>query len=241
MTRIYLQLQVDFDDDEKVARLNRFGRDARGCRDLLVGMWRYCKREKSDGHVPADIVGKLVYPDPPKNGTRDADRLVEVGIAARTPTGYFLDGFLKHNKSRAEIEAESARKAEAGRIGGRASGQSRKSEADTKQPASTPRSHSSENREQSSKTKTSSMQLGEQRTETLNPADARCAAHFGVAEPGPCRGCMKAREHIERVIDARRDAAIAAADNCPDCHGDHWLIDAVTGDNLGRCDHRRTA
>lgn len=88
---------------------------------------------------------------------------------------------------------------------------------------------------------TTSAQERGQRTETLDPADARCSKHFGVADPGPCRGCMKAREHIERVIAARQDAAIAAADNCPDCHGDHWLIDIETGDNLGRCDHRRTA
>lgn len=104
--KIFLQLEVDFDEDEKVRRLTRYGRDARGCRDLLVTMWRYCKKNMSDGHIPLEEVGIMVYPDPPKHGLRDADRLVAVELAERTDTGYYLPGFLKRNKSKAQIESE---------------------------------------------------------------------------------------------------------------------------------------
>lgn len=136
MARIFLRLQVDFDDDDKVARLARFGRDARGCRDLLVAMWRYCKRNATDGHVPLEQLGRLAYPDSVKLAHRDADRLVTVGLAERTDDGYYLPSYLKRNKSAAQLAAEAEVKAEAGRKGGRRSGLLRKTEAETKQGAS---------------------------------------------------------------------------------------------------------
>lgn len=264
MTRIYLRLLVDFDDDADVAKLLRFRRprEARAVRELLTSMWRYCKREKSDGHVPLEVVGKLAYPDTEKVALEDADKLVECGLAERTPTGYYLPGYLKHNKSRAQIEEESAAKAVAGALGGKAKAAQAKQTASTvlaeAQHVAKPRSsHSSENREQSSKDKEqASTTEGGERTETLravdatkptpkSPTDARCTAHAGVADPGPCRGCGRERERLEREIqrDTERAAKAAAelARNCPDCEGTHIVLDADKKPTGRKCTHRRTA
>lgn len=116
-TEIFVQLVVGFAEDPEVRRLARFGKDARACRDLYVQMLCYCKRTMSDGHVPAEEIGVLVYPDASKVGERDADRLVSVDLAVRTETGYFLPGYLKRNKSRAEIEEEREDKAAGGSLG----------------------------------------------------------------------------------------------------------------------------
>jgi len=127
---IHLQLAVGYGEDADVRKLSRYGKDARACRDLFVQMLCYCKRTLSDGYVPADEVGVLVYPDPPKVGVRDADRLVEVGLAQKVDGGYFFPSFLKRNKSRAEVDAESSAKADAGRKGGERSGKVRRAKAE---------------------------------------------------------------------------------------------------------------
>lgn len=267
MRRIHLPLFVDFDDDPAVAKLLRYTKpgEARALRDLLVGMWRYCKREMSDGHVPREIVGKLVYPDTPRIGERDAQRLVDCGIAEHTDEGYFLPGYLKHNKSRAQIEADTAKKAEAGKKGGVASGLVRKSEADTKRDASAPRSHGastprSHRQRQRHTTETDvELEQGGERPETSAPAaatkpspkspsDARCTAHIGVAEPGPCKGCGRERERaereVERAAEKARLAAEEAARDCPDCEGTHFVLDDDKKPTRRKCTHprsRRTA
>ena len=134
---IHVQLIVNYGEDPQIRALARYGRDARGCRDLYVQMLCYCKRNLTDGYIPSEEVGVLVYPDSPKVGKRDAERLVEVGLAKHIEGGYLLPGFLKRNKSRAQVEAESEKKAAAGRKGGIRSGQVRRGgEAETKQSAS---------------------------------------------------------------------------------------------------------
>lgn len=133
---IHVQLAVNMGEDPKMRALARFGRDARGLRDLFVQMVLYCKRNLTDGFVPDEELGVLVYPDGPKVGKRDADRLVEVGLVRPVEGGYMLPSFLKRNKSKAQVEAESAAKAEAGRQGGRRSGESRRGEAKPKHGAS---------------------------------------------------------------------------------------------------------
>jgi hypothetical protein len=133
---IHVQLAVNYGEDPKLRALARFGRDARGCRDLYVQMVCYCKRNLTDGIVPAEELGVLVYPDSPKIGRRDADRLVQVGLVEPHGDDYRIPGFLKRNKSKAEVEAISAAKAESGRRGGVRSGQVRRTEAKPKHSAS---------------------------------------------------------------------------------------------------------
>jgi hypothetical protein len=49
---IYIQLDCYFADDPDVSRLNRYGADTRGIRDLFVQMICYCKSTLSDGPYP---------------------------------------------------------------------------------------------------------------------------------------------------------------------------------------------
>jgi hypothetical protein len=233
MARIYLRLEVDFADDTDVSKLARYGKDARAARDLLVQMWLYCKRNTSDGHVPAEQVGKLVYPDPAKVGLRDAARLVEVGLAERTQDGFFMPGFLKHNKSAVQIEREREAKVEAGHIGGKASGVVRAVKADAKHSASAERSHSSEFREQSSKNNNNS--LGGDRNETLHTTPATrppCTAHPNGDTGTACGGCQRGRQWDEQQNRHTQEAAALARQNCTTCHGDIWL------DNGTKCNHQ---
>lgn len=113
---IHVSLYVDFASDPKMLRLARYGSEARAARDLYVQMICYCKRLMSDGYVPDEAVGLLVYPDPPDVGGKDAERLAEVGLIERCEGGWQVSAFLKRNKSRAEIESDSGRKAEGAAI-----------------------------------------------------------------------------------------------------------------------------
>jgi hypothetical protein len=130
---IHLELSVNFADDPKVAALARWPKDARAARDLYVQMALYAKRNLTDGFVPAEQVGVLCYPDSPRTGERQSGLLVQVGLITATDDGYVVASFLKRNKSRAEVEALSATRAESGRKGGTRSGSVRKREAPSKQ------------------------------------------------------------------------------------------------------------
>lgn len=114
---IHVELAVDYADDPKLRALSRYGKDARSCRDLYVQMTCYAKRTKSDGFVPDEQLGLLVYPDAPKNGKRDADRLVTVGVCDAVEGGYNVRAFLKRNKSRQQIEGEEQAAGAEGQIG----------------------------------------------------------------------------------------------------------------------------
>lgn len=161
---IHLQLAVSYGEDPKIRALARFGRDARACRDLYVQMICYCKRNLTDGFVPAEELGVLVYPDSPKAGERDAARLIEVGLAQTAIGGYMIPGFLKRNKSKAEVDAVSEAKKEAGKRGGQRSGSVRRGEA--------PPNHSgSENEAGTNHSASSSLntEVIGQRSESENP------------------------------------------------------------------------
>ena len=133
---IHIQLIVNYSEDPELRKVARYGKDARGLRDLYVQMICYCKRNLTDGHVPDEELGVLVYPDSARIGMRDAERLVDIEVIERTASGFYLPGFLKRNKSKAQVEAESIERAKAGEIGGKRSGMVRRGEAKPKQSAS---------------------------------------------------------------------------------------------------------
>jgi hypothetical protein len=112
---IYVQLFVNYADDPKVRALARFGRDARPARDLYIQMLCYCKSNLIDGNVPHDQLGILVHPDPVKVGERHAQMLVDVGLCRPVKDGWNICGYLKRNKSRAQVEQEAEEKARKGR------------------------------------------------------------------------------------------------------------------------------
>lgn len=263
--RLFLMLELDFDEDEKVRRLVRYGKDARACRDLLVAMWRYCKKNTTDGHVPLEELGLLVYPDSPRIGRRDADRLVEVGLAERTPEGYFFPSFLKRNKSRAQIEAEQAVASEEGSEAGRRgnhvkwhenrgivspdceycpSGEDR---VTPMIPLGSPREKESgsdrtENREQRTENKPNYRPVEEEGSTSVtggeSPPPDHCPQHPS-SWPDPCRACGAAKRTRTRWDRDHAAELAKLRQNCRRCHGS-GLLENEAGDPIGRCDHQPT-
>lgn len=113
---LHLQLAVNFPDNRKVRKLNRYGREVRALRDLYVQMCLYAKGNRSDGFVPDEQLGLLVYPDTEKNGQRDAGRLAEVELLERWEDGWYITGWFDRNASREAIEQKSAAKARGARL-----------------------------------------------------------------------------------------------------------------------------
>lgn len=103
---VHIPLSVTFADDPKLRQLARFGRESRLARDLFVQMLCYCKANMTDGLVPNEQLGLLVYPDSARAARRDADRLAEVGLIEKVAEGYFVRAYLKRNKSRDEVQKE---------------------------------------------------------------------------------------------------------------------------------------
>lgn len=113
---LHLQLAVNFPDNRKVRKLNRYGREVRALRDLYVQMCLYAKANRTDGVVPDEQIGLLVYPDTEKNGQRDAGRLAEVDLLERWDGAWYITGWFDRNASRADIEQKSAAKARGARL-----------------------------------------------------------------------------------------------------------------------------
>lgn len=126
VSEIYVKLVVGFPRDPKVRGLIRFGEDAGLARDLYVQMLLYCKETMSDGWVPVEEVGVLVYPLSAERGNQLAKQLAFVGLIAEESKegaeGWRVTAYLKRNRSKADIERLSQVRSEAGRQGGRPSG-----------------------------------------------------------------------------------------------------------------------
>jgi hypothetical protein len=85
----------------------------------------YCAKQLTDGLVPDEILA-LWYAGKDERLAELVDILVGAGRWERADGGYTIHDFLEYNKSRAEVEAERAKRARAGKEGGRASGKARR-------------------------------------------------------------------------------------------------------------------
>jgi hypothetical protein len=74
--------------------------------------------------------------------------------------------------------------------------------------------------------------------EEVDADGARCARHRGVlGDPGPCRGCMKAREAAEQAAERQRAERLERRRNCQRCGGSGFIENA-DGRPVEKCDHR---
>lgn len=123
---IYIKLAVSFPNDPKVRALARYGADAGLARDLYVQMCLYCKDLLTDGFVPEEQIGLLVYPLDGERGKQLAKQLASVGltneITKGESNGWQVAAFVKRNGSREDVERLSKVRADAGRKGGRPAG-----------------------------------------------------------------------------------------------------------------------
>jgi hypothetical protein len=114
---IHIELAVNFAEDPKLRSLLRYGPEVRGLRDLYVLMICYCKRNLTDGFVPAEEIGLMVYPDTWDNGQRDAKRLIEAGLLLEADGGYIVAAYVKRNRTKEEVLALLRDKAVGGSLG----------------------------------------------------------------------------------------------------------------------------
>lgn len=126
LSEIYIKLVVGFPNDPKVRSLARFGApDAGLARDLYVQMCLHCREHLTDGFVPAEQVGLLVYPLGAEHGSQLAKQLASVGLIKEESKdgaqGWQVCAFLHRNASRTQVADLSEKRAEAGRTGGKKS------------------------------------------------------------------------------------------------------------------------
>ena len=125
--RLYVKLEVDYPDN---ARMIAAGEKAEL---LYIRALCLAKRTLSDGFIDARQIPRFGLP----GWQARARKLVEVGLWTSVDQGYLIAGWADRNKSAEEIAAESVKRAESGRLGGRRSGMVRAGEAEAKQVAST--------------------------------------------------------------------------------------------------------
>ena len=115
-------------------KMLRAGEDAA---NLYVRALVWCNKHLTDGQIPREALRALTLRRSPESM---ADRLVTVGLWEATGEGWFVHDFAAHNPSRATVEAKraelSAKRSEAGKKGGKRSGEVRGPEAKGKQVAS---------------------------------------------------------------------------------------------------------
>lgn len=234
---------------------------------ILAGAW--CALVTSDGHVPGYMVEELCAED---TDATELVRVglwhshghdCEDCAQPNDPDGYVMHGWAELQPTRAEVEAK--RKADADRA--QKYRDRKRAEREAGDPEST--RHASVTRDEAERSRSSVLPgptrpdparipmvtEREDRYETsrasdatalpsLNPDDARCTAHRGIDEPGPCRGCMRARQAVEALAGESKTAAEAAKreklkarEECGRCGGSGW-IETVDGKPAAKCDHR---
>lgn len=120
-----------FLDHPKVLRA---GEDAA---NLYLRALIWCNKHLTDGHIPREALRALSM----RSGLPAlAGRLVAVGLWEETADGWYVHDFAAHNPLRADVEAKrqdlSQKRSDAGKRGGRRSGEIRGVEAKAKQLAS---------------------------------------------------------------------------------------------------------
>jgi hypothetical protein len=200
---IYIKLVTTFPKDPKVRALARFGADAGLARDLYVQMCLYCKEMLSDGFVPAEEIGLLVYPLDPEHGNQLAKQLASVGLtkelSKNEAQGWQVLAYVRRNGTREDTEQLSKVRAQAGRVGGTKSRKrpaQRSPKANSKQVAnqsadmlpSNPDSVSvSENQDRDRVSQTPTVSAGEPASAalalTITQRSKRLVDAYAVAEP----------------------------------------------------------
>lgn len=105
--RTYITLHDGMPDNRKIRALSD-----KGFR-TLVELWCWCSREKNDGAFDQDSWGTF-------GNTKARTELIAKGLVEITSDGFAAHDYLEHQRSRAEIEELTAKRAKAGSAGGRA-------------------------------------------------------------------------------------------------------------------------
>ena len=115
-TRTFITLHDGMPEHHKIEALS-----LRAFR-VLIDLWCWCSRTRSDGFVPEAVWIK-------RTGTAGVRKELLVGLAERVDGGVQMHDYLEHQRSAAEIEELSAKRARAGSLGGKRAAASRARDA----------------------------------------------------------------------------------------------------------------
>lgn len=110
MAGVYVKLDAEYAADPKVLRAGAMAEL------LYIRSLALAKRRREDGHIDAVQLPGLCLGIPGKP-ERHVDSLVEAGLWSTNGDGWNISAWLKHNKSRVDIDEYARRKAEAGAKG----------------------------------------------------------------------------------------------------------------------------
>lgn len=113
--RIYVQLDTEFFRRPRIVRLGLEGRAL-----YLAGLC-WCKQYLTDGAIPYEALPSLIADAgiPPRHVDEAVAALITTEVWTPNGQGWHVGDWEQWNKTRAEIEDESAAKRAAGRMGGR--------------------------------------------------------------------------------------------------------------------------
>lgn len=89
---------------------------------VLIDLWCWCSRNKTDGEVPESVWIK-------RSRTPKVRAELLAGLAEVRPHGVYMHDYLKHQRSKDEIAALTAKRSRAGSLGGKRSAESRARDA----------------------------------------------------------------------------------------------------------------
>lgn len=103
-TRAWITLADEFPEHPKTLNLSDAAFRA------VVELWCYSNRRRTDGRIPAGLIRRY--------GKDTEGELINEGFMLKEGTAYQMHDYLKHQKSKIEIENYMADKRDAGRRGG---------------------------------------------------------------------------------------------------------------------------
>lgn len=110
-TRAWITIADEFPEHPKTLNLSDAAFRA------VVELWCYSNRRRTDGRIPPGLIRRY--------GKSVEGELTDEGFMVKAGDGYQMHDYLKHQKSKAEIEAYMADKKANGRRGGIASAHTR--------------------------------------------------------------------------------------------------------------------
>ena len=203
--------------------------------NAAMGLWvragSWSQRELTGGFIPRHIARTL-------GTTAQAKSLVSCGLWLLVDGGYQFHDWDKHQMSVEEIKDRKRKRAEAGRLGGQASGESRRAasaEASASQVLE-------QKRTPGPGPVLSLVTKGGELTSVGDPEPPRyCDAHPNDTD-GYCADCIPRRKNHDAWKKRQKAREAREADersrrqkNCPRCHGNNTYEDEHGG--VHPCDH----
>lgn len=185
--------------------------------NAAVGAWirlsAYSSAHGLDGKVPSEIAGMVA-------SQRELEQAIAAGLIHRDGDGYEIHDFLEYNPSAVEVAERRAQRSNAGRLGGKQSGATRRSKVEASAS-----SEDEANAKQVASTKTNPVPSRpvpsgseKERRASIDPRVMRALQQHKILMPDAQtvqQLCAKAAEYAEAAGMDPVDAAVLAIDSFP--------------------------